>query len=524
MSFASALPIVGILQALLGLLTKSAGKILNAVFGWSVRALFGRTTSTEETFLSGLVGAAVAWPLLVAGVAAPRLAALVLAFVPLPHWVPSWIVRLVWLGLALLVPLAMGIAVTARGSAALAKQPVVKRLLRGFPITIGLAAAFLIMFVSVPVMRLVAVLKRKTSADVPLVTEADEYHRVASAMVETLNRHGFALKAEPAGWWVSAPTRLLGWFGGEAFRKFVPAQFEYYRDAQLAVSFYTSGALVEGRAAQVARAHGLVAEAAAMTEGLQTQHASSQDLEKQIKEVWKVFAIDPVAHVRSGRLLARLGELGAELGKLDAEFDEWQVLYRQLLQLDRALHGDKQLLESTVESVDNVHRKGDVVMPEKETDHERPRVLVPFAKPEVATGATVASVGKTQRQPELQAASTSTLMAELAVQATALAKKEIELAKVELREYLHHEVAAASRLGVAALAGFLTLNLLLVTGVLALARTMPAWGAGLIASGLTLLLAAAMGMSGWKLIMRAPLERTRRTLKEDARWTKERLA
>jgi len=517
MSLASALVTVGILQALLGLLTKSAGKILNAVFGWAVRALFGRTTSGEETFLSGLVGAAVAWPLLVVGVIAPKIAALVLAFVPLPHWVPSWIVRLVWLGLALLVPLAMGIAVTARGSTTLAKEPALKRLVRGFPITIGLAAAFLIMFVSVPVMRLAAVLRRKTSANVPLVTEGDEYHRVAEAVISTLNRHGFALQAEPAGWWVSAPTRLLGWFGGEAFRKFVPARFEYYRDPQLAVSFYTSGALIEGRAPQVARAHGLVAEAATMTEGLQTQHASSQDLEKQIKEVWKVFAVDPVAHVRSARLRARLGEMSEALGKLDAEFDEWQVLYRQLLQLDRALDGDKQLLESTIDE------KGDVVMPEKDTNHERPRVLVPsMARPPAP--ATVASVGKAQRQPELEAASTATLMAELASQATALAKKEIELAKVELREDLHQEVAAASRLGVAALAGFLTVNLLLVTGVLALARAMPAWGAGLIASGLTLLLAAAMGMSGWKLIMRAPLERTRRTLKEDARWTKERLA
>ena len=32
-------------------------------------------------------------------------------------------------------------------------EPFVKRMARGFPITLGLAAAFLIMFVSVPVMR-----------------------------------------------------------------------------------------------------------------------------------------------------------------------------------------------------------------------------------------------------------------------------------------------------------------------------------------------------------------------------------
>ena len=507
---------MGVLQALLALLTKSAGKILNAIFGWAVRALFGRTTSTEETFLSGLVGAAVAWPLLLAGVAAPRVAALVLALVPIPHWIPAWSIRLVWLGLALLVPLAMGIAVTARGSSKLADESWLKRLARGFPLTVGLAAAFLIMFVSVPIMRLAALVRRQTSADVPLVTEGDAYHRVAAAVVATLNRHGFGLRPAAPGWWVSAPMRLLGWFGGDAFRKFVPRQIEHFESAQLAVSFYASGTLLRGPAHQVTWAHGLVAATVTMTEGLQTLHAAPQELEKRIKQVWKVFAVDPEAHTRSARLRARLEELTVALGKLDAEYDEWQVLYRQLLQLDRALQGAQPLFESTTE------QEGDV-MPEKDTHHERSKPAS-FARAEAAAGAALASVGQSQRPVELQNASTVALMSELASQATALAKKEIELAKVELRQDLHQEVAAAGRLGIAALAGFLTLNLLLVTGVLVLARTMPVWGAGLLASGLTLLLAVAMGMSGWSRIARTPLERTRRTLKEDAQWTKERLA
>jgi hypothetical protein len=70
----------------------------------------------------------------------------------------------------------------------------------------------------------------------------------------------------------------------------------------------------------------------------------------------------------------------------------------------------------------------------------------------------------------------------------------------------------------------LTINLLVVTGVVTLARTVPVWGAGLLASGVTLLLAVIMGMSGWARIRRAPLERTRKTLREDAQWAKERLA
>ena len=502
---------LAILQALFALLTKSAGKILNAIFGWSVRALFGRTTSAEQTLLSALVGAAVAWPLLLAGVGVPRIAALVLAFVPIPHWIPSWSIRLVWLGLALIVPLAMGIAVTARGPATLAHESVVKRFARGFPITVGLAAAFLIMFVSVPIMRLWAAVRRKVSADMPLVTEGEAYARVARSLIGTLNQHGFALRATAPGWWVSAPTRLLGWFGGDAFQRFVPKHLEHYESPQLSIAFYTSGALLQGKSQQVTRAHSLLAEAATVTEGLQTLHAPAQELERQLKSVWKVFAVDPVAHVGSRRLLTRVTELSRDLGKLDVDFDDRQVLYRQLLQLDRALQGEKQLFESTIAA------KGDV-MPENDTSRDASKAMAPKAP----SGVTAA--GSTEAPLDLQAASTATLIGDFATQAAALAKKEIELAKVELQQDLRKEVAAAIRLAVAGLAVFLTVNLLLVTGVLMLARTMPVWGAGLLASGLTLLLAVIMGLTGWKGIVRAPLERTRRTLKEDAQWTKERMA
>ncbi len=105
---------MALLQALFALISKSAGKILNALFGWAVRALFGQTTAREQTFLSVMVAAAVAWPVLLVGIAAPKLAALLLAFVPIPHAVPAWTVRIVWMTLALLIPFGVGIAVAAK--------------------------------------------------------------------------------------------------------------------------------------------------------------------------------------------------------------------------------------------------------------------------------------------------------------------------------------------------------------------------------------------------------------------------
>jgi hypothetical protein len=261
------------IQALLAAIAKSAGKILNAIFGWAVRALFGESSAKQQTFLSIIVGAAVAWPILLVGIVIPKIAALLLAFVPVPHRVPSWIVRLVWTGLAVIVPVVVGLAVAAKAPPPAQHESVAKRILRGFPITIGLASAFLIMFVSVPIMRLVAIVRGRKTASVPLITDAAGYHGVARKICEVLNRHGFEFQRGTPAWWVSAPTRILLWFGGDAFRGYVPAKMEYFVTSDIELSMYPSGVMLRGKPRRLTWAHGLIAETVVHTDAIQTSAA-----------------------------------------------------------------------------------------------------------------------------------------------------------------------------------------------------------------------------------------------------------
>jgi hypothetical protein len=340
---------MAVVQALFALITKSAGKILNALFGWAVRALFGQTTAREQTFLSVVVAAAVAWPILLVGIVAPKIAALMIAFVPIPHAIPSWSVRLVWLGLALVIPFGVGIAVAMKAPGAHRKESRVLTVLRGFPITVGLASAFVVMFVSVPVIRLTALVRRRKSADIPLVTDEPAYHEVAVTICEVLNRHGFALRAASPGWWVAAPMRILTWLGGDSFRSYVPNRLEHFVAPDIELSLYPSGLLLRGKASRLTWAHGLIAESVVRTEGFQTVDPKAQGLEKRLRRVWKIHdQASPQASrqiVGSVNLLEALEEITRDLGKLDVEFDDWQVLYRQILQVGRAIHGQRQLMD-----------------------------------------------------------------------------------------------------------------------------------------------------------------------------------
>jgi len=108
--------------------------------------------------------------------------------------------------------------------------------------------------------------------------------------------------------------------------------------------------------------------------------------------------------------------------------------------------------------------------------------------------------------------------------ATLLAKKEIELAKVELRADLKQEMGMVKGLGVAGVCALCTLNLMLAALAMALGNVMAEWGAALLVAGVVLAVGTVVGLAGWGKRVKAPLEATRRTLKEDAQWAMERLA
>src|SRR6266700_2881173 len=409
---------MAIVQAILALISRSLGSILSSLFGWAVVALFGQTTSREKAWLSGLVGAAAAWPILLLGIVWPRLATLVLAFVPLPSRIPTWSIRLVWVLLALAVPFALGIALAARargvpptipGTAPATRLPggldPVRmtpiphsplsrskgvRLLGGIPITLAIAASFFIVFVTAPVRRLLAIVRRQVDVQVPLVTDARGYELVAKEVAVTLTRHGFDVHAVEPPWWVTA---------APAYQTFDPG---------------------------------------------------AQDIERQIRSVWAVFRQNPAAHVGAAALEARLDEITREIRNLPVDYEEWQIVYRQALQLDRALRGEKQMLEATV------------VADRLET-HESTQ-----------------EAHMTPESAETRALSVGTLINEIMGKVTLLAKKEIELAKVEVKADMESELAMAKGLAIAVLVTVLGLNILLVALVFALATVMPGWLAALL--------------------------------------------
>ena len=337
---------VAILQALFSFIRGSAGKALNAIFGWAVLALFGQSSKSEQTLLAGVVFAAAAWPLLAIGVAFPKLALFLVAAVPLIGRVPSLWLRLVWVGLALLVPIVVGVVVAARSPPGQLPEPTWKKLLRGFPITLALAGAFFLMLMLAPAQRIKLAIKGRQAARIPVISPEQLNLEIASAMQAALSAHGIKLVFAAPPWTMTAPSKILFKLGGRAFSAMVGEKVEFLTSEHLEVVSAGNELQLRGRQTELARAHALAAEVLAPRAVLQTFDPRAQQMEKQIKRVWAVYADNPAAHRRAPMLRTRRDEIARELFGTPLEYDEFQVVYRELLQLDRALRGEAALLDA----------------------------------------------------------------------------------------------------------------------------------------------------------------------------------
>lgn len=135
--------------------------------------------------------------------------------------------------------------------------------------------------------------------------------------------------------------------------------------------------------------------------------------------------------------------------------------------------------------------------------------------------------GSTQAvRPNLRQLGTRDLMTELARKASELARAEVALAKAEVKSDLRSEIKMASGLGIAGVCALLTIALLLVAAVFGIVEAgwLPGWAAALVVAALVLLVGTIAGLVGWSKRVRTPLHKTRRSLEENVKWAKERIA
>jgi hypothetical protein len=338
---------MAILAGLLGFIGRFAGKVLTTTLGWASTLLFGRVPGDRQIVLALITFGSVVWAALAIGVVLPFLGAFLVAAVPAQGIVSEDYLRLGMLIGALVVPAVVGIASIFVVEPA--KRPkgtgIIAQILRGYPLSAALAVT-LVLLALVGIARFVHHLAlRWTDAHVAVVVRPGGYERVVADLEHALDDAGLAVDRRPAPAVLAVPGRMLGSIAGPGVRSLVPEKLVQLAGEGLEVGLYPSDIAISGDKVRVARARAAIASRLVATAAWMTTAAEAQEIEGRLERLAaartaggetgtaaasdsRSAAIDVAAELRS---------IDEALAVLAVPHEEWEVLYRERLQVERDL-------------------------------------------------------------------------------------------------------------------------------------------------------------------------------------------
>jgi hypothetical protein len=308
---------VGLIFAFIG---RQLGRVLTLAFNWATIVLFGRVPQDRQLYLSGMALTALVWPIVLAGIAFPSFATFMLGFFTVPDLVSPW-VRLAMLVLAVILPLANG-ALSARLPDE-GKRPrgraLATTILRGYPNSLALFVVLVWMMVVAPLGQIRATFKRWEAAHVPIAVKPRGYDTVVRDLAGALDRAGIQVTRKRAHWAYELPGKVLAVLGGETVRALVPAELAELVGDGFEMTLHPMDLSLLGRKRTLSHARAAIVRELTYTEAYQTWSKEAEALEDRL--------------IKAERGEDDLDAIGTELSELDFDFEEWEILYRLLLQV-----------------------------------------------------------------------------------------------------------------------------------------------------------------------------------------------
>jgi hypothetical protein len=397
------------LAALIAFGSRFASKVLTTTLGWASTLLFGRVPGSRQILLLGITFGSVIWIVMLIGVIVPDVGAFLLLLIPSQSFVPQDVIRLLMLVGVLVVPGVVGAMTlllatdarrTARGTA--------EAIARGYPLTL-LLAVLLVFLACLAVWRKGTSLTRRwTDAHVPMVVKPGAYEAVARDLDDALSAAGLDLEAGDAPSSMSLPAKWLAAVAGRSSSSLVPDRMVRLRGPDLDILIYPMDVLISGKSHDVVRARASIASRLTTAAAHLTVSAEAQAIEDRLTAlaVGTPGGQQPPAFDKG--VEAAFEKIDSDLATIEVPYEEWEVLYRQRLQVERDLRAGAMAGEAvlgaeppepstaaaTVASITRMLRRGAAAVLEAATDDETIQALDKLVGPRwrLAAAATDAAV------------------------------------------------------------------------------------------------------------------------------------
>jgi hypothetical protein len=321
---------VAIIAPLFAFVGRFVGKIVQTAFGWATVLLFGRVPESKQLLLSGVALGSIAWIVVLVGVLVPDVGVFLLAAIPAPDFVRDEWIRLGMLVAAVILPLLVGVAGLFLIDPA--ERPTgmgrVVQVLRGYPYALVLAFVLVFLLVVAPIRKVRTIVKRWEDAHIPVVVKPGGYERVADDLEATLDRAGLPIQRAKAPVVLELPSKLLAAVGGSSVRSLVPDRVVVLKSDGLEVTVYPSDIGMAGTKERVARSRAAMASTLTFTAAYQTVTKEAQEIEDRLTAI---------QDSTGGLPWQALAEVDERLARIVLPHDDWEVLYRIRLQVERNL-------------------------------------------------------------------------------------------------------------------------------------------------------------------------------------------
>ena len=397
------------LAALIAFGSRFASKVLTTTLGWASTLLFGRVPGSRQILLLAITFGSVIWIVMLIGVIVPDVGAFLLLLIPSQSFVPQDVIRLLMLVGVLVVPGVVGamtllLAADTRRTA----RGIAEAIARGYPLTL-LLAVLLVFLACLAVWRKGTSLTRRwTDAHVPMVVKPGAYEAVARDLDDALSAAGLDLEAGDAPSSMSLPAKWLAAVAGRSSSSLVPDRMVRLRSPDLDILIYPMDVLISGKSHDVVRARAAIASRLTTAAAHLTVSAEAQAIEDRLTAlaVGAPGGQQPPAFDK--HVEAAFEKIDSDLARIEVPYEEWEVLYRQRLQVERDLRAGAMAGEAvlgaeppepstaaaTVASITRMLRRGAAAVLEAATDDETIQALDKLVGPRwrLAAAATDAAV------------------------------------------------------------------------------------------------------------------------------------
>lgn len=324
---------MAIIATLFGVLGRFAGKLLTMTLGWAGTLLFGRVPKDRQVLLAAITFGALIWAVVLFGVIWPDAGTFILAFVPIPPWVEEDWVRLAMIGGALVIPLGLSAATLRllhpedrpKGPAAL-----IGHLLRGYPLAAALAAMIVFLAAIGLVRKLSSLARRWTDAHIPIVAKPGRYEELAGDLDRAISEAGIDITPRPAPAVLVLPGRVLATIASSHVRGLLPDKLVRLVGRDVEVLIYPSDVAISGTKLMVARVQAALASRLTTAQAWLTATSEGQEIEDRLAQVAR-------EHPTGADRVAAFEWLDRRLATEELPYEEWEVLYRERLQMERDL-------------------------------------------------------------------------------------------------------------------------------------------------------------------------------------------